>query len=108
MPASLRYLGAQDGRGAAGSAGALRHALTGLPNRCPLMDWLEQAAEHATREGQTWPSLSRPTISKQVNDTLGHSAGDEPLRRGGPDTVRAVDTVARLGGDEFVVRLCRV
>jgi diguanylate cyclase (GGDEF)-like protein len=43
---------------------------------------------------------------KDINDTYGHAAGDETLRRVAAavrDTVRAVDTFARIGGDEFIL-----
>ncbi len=81
--------------------------LTGIPNRCLLLDRLEQEAERATRQ-QTKLGLLYLDLDhfKLVNDTLGHSAGDELLKEIAQRLkacVRAVDTVARLGGDEFVV-----
>lgn len=82
-------------------------ALTGIPNRCLLLDRLEQEAERSTRQ-QTKLGLLYLDLDhfKEVNDTLGHAAGDELLKEVAlrlKTCVRAVDTVARLGGDEFVV-----
>lgn len=82
-------------------------SLTGLPNRSLLMDRLEQSAERALRNGQRVGLLFLDLDHfKEVNDTLGHSAGDALLKEMAErmrSCVRAVDTVARLGGDEFVV-----
>ncbi|HTV08470.1 MAG TPA: EAL domain-containing protein [Candidatus Aquilonibacter sp.] len=86
---------------------AQHDALTGLPNRMKLRQRLDQALERATRLNQPVAVLSIGLDNfKRVNDSLGHSAGDELLTvfaerlRG---TTRANDTVARIGGDTFVV-----
>jgi len=83
--------------------------LTGLLNRFSLQDRLEQALLSARRQGQMVAvgifDLDR---FKQINDTLGHAAGDALLvevARRLRDTLRESDIVARLGGDEFVVAL---
>ncbi|HUH15786.1 MAG TPA: diguanylate cyclase [Gaiellaceae bacterium] len=83
--------------------------LTGLPNRRMLAEQLDLALARARRSGTAVAVLCLDLDRfKEVNDTLGHSYGDEmlvavsaKLRAGARDT----DVVARLGGDEFVVLL---
>jgi len=88
---------------------ALRDSLTGLPNRALLLDRLEVALNDLRRTGRKLSLLFLDLDSfKQVNDNLGHEAGDRLLvevARRLREAVRALDTVARLGGDEFVI-LC--
>jgi diguanylate cyclase (GGDEF)-like protein/PAS domain S-box-containing protein len=83
--------------------------LTGLPNRPLLHDRLDQAIVRAVRDDTRVALLYLDMDHfKQVNDTLGHHAGDECLKLVAQrikNSVRAVDTVARFGGDEFVVLL---
>jgi len=84
-------------------------ALTGQPNRFLLQERLQHALAQAKREGHRIAVLFVDLDHfKWVNDTLGHSYGDELLRvvaRKLQDNVRKGDTVARLGGDEFVILL---
>jgi len=88
---------------------ALHDELTGLPNRRLLMDRLSLAIAHARRSQGTMAVMYLDLDGfKQINDTLGHDAGDALLclvadRLVG--TVREADTVARLGGDEFMIVL---
>ncbi|GKT21533.1 diguanylate cyclase [Acidovorax sp. SUPP3334] len=83
--------------------------LTDLPNRVLLQDRAQQAIAHAVRDGR---SLALMYIDldgfKQINDALGHDAGDVLLiqvARRFKGAVRDSDTVCRQGGDEFVVLL---
>lgn len=83
--------------------------LTGLPNRRNFLDRLHQELTRAEREragvGLLFINLDR---FKEINDTLGHEAGDELLRQAAErirQCVRETDTVARLGGDEFTAIL---
>jgi diguanylate cyclase (GGDEF)-like protein/PAS domain S-box-containing protein len=83
--------------------------LTGLPNRAMLRELLEQAAARTHRhEGTLAVMFVDLDHFKQVNDVLGHAAGDDVLIEAANrirSSLRLGDVVARYGGDEFVV-LC--
>ena len=84
--------------------------LTGLPNRILFNERLKQAVAHKRRHPEHHFAVLFVDLDrfKNINDTLGHSAGDEFLlevsKRIGA-CVRDNDMVARLGGDEFVILL---
>lgn len=84
-------------------------ALTELPNRSLLFDRLQQAILAGQREKRVVALLFIDLDRfKEVNDTLGHAAGDFLLQQIGPrirEVLRTADTVARLGGDEFAILL---
>jgi diguanylate cyclase (GGDEF)-like protein len=86
---------------------ALHDELTGLPNRRLFADRLTTAIERADRMRSRLALLILDLNGfKQINDTLGHQAGDQVLREVSAHlrkSVRASDTLARLGGDEFIV-----
>ena len=88
---------------------ATHDPLTGLPNRFLLGDRLSMAIANAQRHGLSLAVILLDLDDfKTVNDTLGHTVGDELLRSFAVTVGRCLrtnDTVARLGGDEFVVVL---
>ncbi len=88
---------------------AFQDDLTGVANRRLFLERLEQALK-ACRRNHTKMALIYLDLDyfKQVNDSLGHAAGDVLLKATAErllNSVREVDTVARLGGDEFTVIL---
>lgn len=86
---------------------SLHDALTGLPNR----RWLDTALDGlGSDRRKKRPALLHIDLDrfKQINDTLGHIAGDAMLKHMAQvlsAAVRETDTVARIGGDEFVILL---
>lgn len=88
---------------------ALHDELTGLPNRRLFLDRLGATLDRARRTGSKAALLVVDLDRfKQVNDTLGHHAGDVLLQQVGSiftSRVRLTDTVARTGGDEFSIIL---
>jgi len=91
---------------------ALNDPLTGLANRRLLADRMSMALVHARRDKSAMGVVYLDLDGfKQINDTLGHSAGDVLLKMVAERlvaTVREEDTVARLGGDEFIISLWHV
>jgi diguanylate cyclase (GGDEF)-like protein/PAS domain S-box-containing protein len=87
----------------------LHDSVTGLANRVALVDRLAQAlVALARRTGRVGLLFIDLDGFKEINDSLGHDAGDQVLVEVGrrlTDVARRGDTVARLGGDEFVL-LC--
>ncbi|WP_280551611.1 diguanylate cyclase [Halomonas sp. 25-S5] len=88
---------------------AIRDVLTGLMNRRGMQRWLEEQILRASREGShfglIWLDLD---CFKELNDGLGHAAGDQALVRVAEtlqDGLRPYDRASRWGGDEFLVLL---
>ena len=98
-------------------AGLLQHQamydnLTSLPNRVLFGDRLQQAIQVRRRENKPFALIAMDLDRfKEINDRLGHHAGDQVLLHVG-NCVRAClresDTVARMGGDEFAILLATV
>jgi diguanylate cyclase (GGDEF)-like protein/PAS domain S-box-containing protein len=92
-----------------GRAKGLQDALTGLPNRLLFNDRLETTIKEAHRTGEMFAVLFVDLDRfKNINDSLGHSIGDQVLiavSKRLRNSVRASDTVARYAGDEFTMIL---
>lgn len=88
---------------------AFNDVLTGLPNRVAFTEQLKQELEHAQRTKQQFAVMFVDLDRfKNINDTLGHDAGDELLKALTgrlSNCIRSGDMLARLGGDEFIVIL---
>lgn len=91
---------------------AFHDALTGLPNRSLLIERINQAIGLAHRDGERFAlMLIDLDRFKNINDTLGHAAGDRLIVQTGERIaacLREGDTLARVGGDEFMVLMRRI
>ncbi|KIX10946.1 sensor domain-containing protein [Dethiosulfatarculus sandiegensis] len=92
---------------------AMHDYLTGLPNRAMLLERLNRALEEKTRHPEYGFAVLCVDLDrfKDVNDSLGHSLGDEVLKIMGrriQKVLRPYDTLSRFGGDEFTVLLERL
>jgi len=91
---------------------ATHDSLTGLPNRFLFNDRLALAITQTERNASKLAIMMIDLdLFKNVNDTLGHSAGDEVLKAAGDKLTRILrkyDTCARLGGDEFILLLTEI
>lgn len=87
----------------------LYDSLTDLPNRNLFLDRLEQCCATTERSGHPFALLMIDLDRfKEVNDSMGHQAGDQVLREVASrfaSSLRSTDTIARLGGDEFAAIL---
>jgi diguanylate cyclase (GGDEF)-like protein len=86
---------------------AQHDVLTGLPNRSLLNDRVQQAIDRAIRyKNKVGLFVVDMDMFKEVNDTLGHAAGDLVLVTAAQrlrESVRGSDSVLRIGGDEFII-----
>ncbi len=86
---------------------ATHDPLTGLPNRTLVLERAQELIARHTRHPELTAALFIDIDAfKEVNDSMGHAAGDALLREVAErlqSTVRAQDTVGRMSGDEFVV-----
>ena len=84
-------------------------SLTGLPNRRLLLEYLHNEIARARRHGHYGALLFLDLDNfKTINDSLGHSVGDELLKvvaKRISECIRREDTAARMGGDEFIIIL---
>jgi diguanylate cyclase (GGDEF)-like protein len=91
---------------------ALHDALTSLPNRALFHDRLQNTLLSAQRSQELFALVALDLdLFKEINDTLGHHAGDLVLQHVGracAKILRDSDTVARMGGDEFMLLLPKV
>ncbi|GHG27430.1 hypothetical protein GCM10017784_20010 [Deinococcus indicus] len=88
---------------------AMYDSLTGLPNRALYLEYLTQALNRSSHTGERLAvGLLDLNRFKVINDTLGHSAGDELLAQVAQrlrSSFRPSDVIARMGGDEFTLIL---
>lgn len=88
---------------------ALHDTLTGLPNRASFVERLDGMIKTAKRASERCVVLNLGLDGfKELNDSLGHAAGDQLLREVGQrlqECLRDADITARIGGDEFAVAL---
>lgn len=88
------------------SYAASHDALTNLPNRTALLEWVDEALERLPRSQLLAIMFIDLDHFKRVNDTHGHAEGDRVLTQISnvlKDVIDSTSTVARLGGDEFVI-----